>query len=183
MATPEAICRRRAFFAWSDRLDYLVLRPLSHISMSWELTWDHAAQQYVPEKGSFAKLMNGLIDDLAAAEPPGRYHDNEDRLAEYVVEHLKWPIRKQGGRWVGADYVSILEQGAYRDLDHLNLILAAAGRMQAALDRGQDHFDQMEEGHQRMLAGVLTVILYHREIYDPIEEPDDDDDDDDDEIA
>ena len=41
-------------------------------------------------------------------------------------------------------------------------MLAAAGRIRAAVIRGQTHFDQMEESHRRMLAALLLVILYHR---------------------
>ena len=154
----------KSFFADSAcySLDREVLRPLSHIHANWELTWDHAQQRYLEEDDSYAKLLNELIDELASVTPPARYHDNEDRLAEYVLEHLKWPIRKDGSRWVGADYESIIEQGGFHDLDERNLVLAAAGRIQAAITRGQDHYDRMEQSHRRMLGAVLSVILYHR---------------------
>ncbi len=156
---PEKI---RKFFAWSERLDYLVLRPLSHITLNWELTWDHDASRYEPEDNSFAELMNLLIDDLSASPLPNQHHKTEDSLAAYVIEHLKWPIRKINGRWVGADYESILEQGGFHDVDQKQLVLAAAGRIRAAIKLGQLHFDDVEESHQRMLAAVLTIILYHR---------------------
>lgn len=153
----------RAFFASSDGvLDRLVLRPLSHITQNWELSWDHEAQAYAPEEDSFAAILNQLISDLANCRPPERYHDNEDRLAEYLREHLGWNIRKEHGRWVGEDYDVILEQGAWHDLDQANLIQAAAGRIHAAMDRRQMHFDDMERSHRRMLAAVLTIIVYHR---------------------
>ena len=153
----------RDFFAQSDFLDYLVLRPLSHIRPNWEITWDRGSNRYAPEDDSFAGLVNELIDDLSQASPPKRYHDHEDRLAEYVRDgHLRWPIRKDGQRWVGADYQSILEQGAYGDIDLADLLLAAAGRVHAALRRGQMHFDDMEESHRRMLGAVLSIALYHR---------------------
>jgi hypothetical protein len=153
----------RAFFAWSDGvLDRAVLRPLSHITLNWELTWNHTTKCYEPEDDSFASLLNKTIDELAETEPPARYHDNEDRLAHYLIETLGWPIRKERGRWIGADYDSILEQGGFEDIDQSELLQAAAGRIHAALDRAQRHFDDMEESHQRMLATVLTVILYHR---------------------
>ena len=48
----------KEFFANSDQLDYLVLRPLSHINMSWELTWDFDNQEYEREEGAFASLLN-----------------------------------------------------------------------------------------------------------------------------
>lgn len=153
----------RAFFAWSDGiLDRMVLRPLSHITLNWELTWDHEARAYKTEEDSFAAILNQTILDLSECQPPARYHDNEDRLAQFVIEKLGWPIRKERGRWVGADYESILEQGGFQDVDQENLVQAAAGRVHAALDRQQTHFDDMERSHQRMLAAVLSVILYHR---------------------
>jgi hypothetical protein len=157
-----------SFFADSDSdsLDREVLRPLSHIHANWELMWDHVRQRYKEEDDSYAKLLNELIDDLASVTPPAHYHDNEDRLAEYVREHLKWPIQKVRSQWVGANYDSIIEQGGFHDLDEKNLILAAAGRIQAAIVRGQDHYDRMERSHRRMLGAVLSIILYHRTTWD-----------------
>jgi hypothetical protein len=154
----------KSFFAdsKSDSLDREVLRPLSHIKGNWELTWDDSKDKYVEEDDSYAQQLNDLISELDAAVPPARYHDNEDRLSEYVRDNLKWPIRKDGARWVGADYDSIIEQGGFDDLDEKNLVLAAAGRIRAAQARGQDHYDAMEKSHRRMIAAVLSVILYHR---------------------
>lgn len=156
---PDAI---RDFFAWSDRLDYDVLRPLSHIRANWELWWDAASQRYDTEDDSYAADLNSLIDELARTPPPARYHDNEDGLAEYVTAKLKWPISKVKGRWVGADYASILEQGGFGDIDQQGLLAAAAGRIHAAIRYGQRHFDEMERSHRHMLAAVLTIIFYHR---------------------
>lgn len=157
--SPDAV---RSFFARSEILDHNVLRRLSHIHANWELQWDQENGRYRHEHDSFAEKLNLLIETLAQTRPPSRYHDSENRLAEYVVKHLKWGIRKQGARWVGADYDFILEQGGHNDLDQKELILAATGRIHAALARGQMHFDQMEESHARMLGAVLTIILYHK---------------------
>lgn len=77
-------------------------------------------------------------------------------LAVTVIGH------KVGNRWVCVDYASLLEQGRFGDTDEANLMLAVAGRIHAARIAGQEHFDDMEESHQRMLAAVLSVILYHR---------------------
>lgn len=155
---PELV---RAFFARSDYLDYMVLRPLSHITMSWEATWD--ADRYEPEAGSFAGDLNEIIDQIAVSPRPDRYHDNEDRLANRVITDLRWPIQKKGGLWHGADYQSILEQGAFRDLGQRELAAAAAGRVHTALDYGQTHFDEMDDGHMSMLAGLMTIMIYHRD--------------------
>jgi hypothetical protein len=150
----------RSFFGRSELLDYLVLRPLSHAKANWELVWD--GDQYEPEEDSYAEDINSLIDDLGKLTPPRKYHDNEDRLAEYVKARTNWNVRKVGNRWVGSDYDHILEVGGFNDADQRDLMLAAAGRIQAAVERNQLHFDEMEEGHQKILAAVLTIILYHR---------------------
>lgn len=150
----------RGFFVNSEEADRLVLRPLDHIRGNWELVWGEN-DQYVEEDDSYAEVLNDLIDNLGVVEPPSRYHDNEDKLAEYL-QSIGWDIRKESGRWVGADYGSILEQGGFNDVDQSELILAAAGRIKAAQDRGQNHFDDMEWGHKQMLSTVLSVILYHR---------------------
>lgn len=143
-------------------MDHNVLRPLSHIAGNWEITWNHSIQKYEPEEESFAELLNQLIFDLSTTIPPEKYHDNEDRLAEFVIENLKWPITKDRGRWVGEDYDVILEQGGFDDVGQKNLLEAATGRIYAAIKRDQTHFDEMEDSHRRMLGAVLTIILYHR---------------------
>ena len=156
------------FFADSDTLDYyMVLRPLAHIRGGWDVTWDAEKQIYVEEDDSFAGLLNALILEMSSANPPKRYHANEDGLAEYVRANLNWNVHKVGGRWVGADYSSILQQGSFGDVDQGELVLAAAGQIQAARDRGQLHFDDMEESHQRMLAAVLSIILWQRDGWEP----------------
>lgn len=152
----------RKYFRNSDFLDGLVLRPLSHIKGNWEVTWDGGKQEYEPEEESYAESLNHLIDELSRVSPPTRYHDNEDRLAEYVITKLNWNIKKVGGRWTGVDYAAILEHGGFDDINQENLILASAGRIKAAIDRHQLHFDDMEPSHQKMLAAVLAIILFHR---------------------
>ena len=158
----------KSFFARSEHLDVEALRPLSHILANWELTWDAANQKYCEEDDSYATVLNELILELSSATPPARYHDNEDRLAEYVIKHLKWAIRKDGNRWVGEDYGLILQQGGFRDINEQNLVLAAAGRIHAALDRNQLHYDYMEDSHRRMLGAVIATILYHRTPFKPM---------------
>lgn len=156
--------RIREFFSWSEFFDYTVTRQLSHVKSNWELTWDHDDEVYEPEDDSYAELINNLVVELSKLDPPKKYHDNEDRLAEFCKESLNWNIKKIGNRWVGSDYASILEQGGFRDLDEKNLCLAACGRVKAAIDREQLHFDDMEEFHRKMLADVVVIILYHRSV-------------------
>jgi hypothetical protein len=152
----------RSFFAWSDWLDYMVLRPLSHIAINWETRWDRGEKRYRPEPFSFAEDLNIVIELVATCPRPLKYHDHEDVFAERVLMQLKWPIQKKGARWIGADYPSILEQGAFDDLDQQSLIAAATGRVHAALDRGQKELDDMEDRHLHMLAALLSIIIYHR---------------------
>jgi len=150
------------FFNQSDVFDHEALRPLSHIRGNWELTWDSERNRYFEEENSYANVVNNLLEELEQCDPPSKYHDNEDRLAYYVIKKLKWPIKKVGGRWVGEDYEIILEQGGFDDCGQKDLVLAAAGRIRAAVIHGQTHFDEMEQSHQHMLAAVISIILYHR---------------------
>src|ERR1039458_3923673 len=98
----------------------MVLRPLSHFYLNWELTWDHKTKQYLIEEDSYAEQLNLLICELEQTIPPKSYHDNEDILAEFVRDKLHWPIRKEGNRWICGDYSSLLEQGGFYDFDQDN---------------------------------------------------------------
>ncbi|SEO80440.1 hypothetical protein SAMN02990966_02897 [Rhodospirillales bacterium URHD0017] len=158
----RSIEKFREFFSWSMCIDQYVLKPLSHIAGNWEAEWDHDAKKYAPEASSFAEDLNQVIELVATCPRPLSYHDHEDILAERAVRDSKWPIGKQGSRWVGADYVGLLERGAFGDLDQRNLIAAAAGRVHAAMARGQKHIDDMEDRHRYMLAALLSIIIYHR---------------------
>lgn len=150
------------FFKGSDCLDYMVLRQLSHILPNWELSWDFENNKFENEEDSYAQKLNDLIYELDKIKPSRSYHKNEDILATYVKETHNWGIEKVGNRWINEDYHSILEQGGFRDEDEKNLVKAAAGRIFIAKKNGQNHFDEMEEGHKRMLAYILAIILYHR---------------------
>lgn len=157
----------RAFFAWSDLLDHAVLRPLAHVRSNWEITWDQSTQKYLPEQDSFAQGLNLLIDEIATTMPPQRYHDQEDIVAELAKERLHWPIRKKGSRWIGGHYETILEQGSCGDADQMELVLAASGRVRAAIRRGQLHFDSMEISHRAILGGVMAIVIFHRSDFLP----------------
>jgi len=149
------------FFYKSEELDYFVLKPLSHINSNWELSCDRM-NLYRHEDNSFAKLLNELIFELNSVVPYENYHDNEDFLAEYVKEHLNWNIKKIGKFWQGADYLSILEQGGFYDKHEKHLILALAGRIRISINYNQLTFDDMEKAHKKILANILSIILYHR---------------------
>lgn len=150
------------FFRLSDVFDHMVTRQLSHIKSNWELTWDREHEKFESEEDSYADIINELILEISNIEPPKVYHDNEDQLAEYCRDSLNWKILKDGKRWKGMEYVSILEQGGFDDVQQRNLCLSVSGRLRAAIIRGQLNFDDMEESHQRILADVIAIILYHR---------------------
>ena len=151
-----------AFFKQSELFDYMVTRPLSHIVPNWELTWNLKENRVEPEEDSLAEEVNRLLDEISEVQPPKEYHANEDVLAEYVKSHLNWNIYKKGKRWESSDYEAIINQGSFGDEDQKNLILAAAGRIEAAIEHGQTNFDDMEYGHQKILAMVMASILYQR---------------------
>jgi hypothetical protein len=150
------------FFKNSEYIDYFALRPLSHICTNWELTWDYKNGKYLIEENSFAEKLNHLIEQLENTNPSKKYYENEDFLAEYLKKHLNWPISKKGKLWVCGDYEVLLEHGEFGDIDELNLMKAASGRILAANKLGQYHFDEMEEGQQRILASVISILLCHK---------------------
>ena len=150
------------FFKKSTDLDWMVLKPLSYAYPYWELTWDEETDEYETEEDSLAENLNQLIQEIYQTKPPKKYHDNEDFLAEYVDRNLNWKIKKVGNRWICGDYASLIEQGGFGDIDEKNLVKAAAGRIQSAIKFGQNNFDDMEQGHKKILAYVLAIILYHR---------------------
>lgn len=158
------------FFHNSDLLDYLVLRPLSHITLNWELDWNSETECYEDEPRSFAALLNTVLSELETTEIPLEYHVNEDAIAQNVLDRLNWSISKKGKRWIGADYSSILEQGAFGDIDQQNLMIAAKGRIEAAKKFGQNHFDDMEEGHRKVLSQLLTIVLFQRADFSDFED-------------
>lgn len=150
------------FFYESNYLDKFVLKPLCHIRGTWDLFWNDESKRYLVEEDSFGAEINNLISELEAIKPPKNYHDNEDILAHYVEKKLNWGIYKINKRWTGADYKVILEQGGFGDIDEKNLLLAASGRIHAAIRFGQNRYDDMEFGHMVILSNVISIILFHR---------------------
>lgn len=61
---------------------------------------------------------------------------------------------------MGADYASILEQVSIgNSVNQGELFLATAGRVAAAIKHGQYRFDDMEDGHQTILAAALSILV------------------------
>lgn len=151
------------FFANSSWLDRFVLRPLSHMAPNWEASWDDEHQCYETEADSFASDLNAIITQIANTKRPTQYHDNEDTLVENWIKDHGWPIQKKGKTWIVDDYQHILEQGSFADLGQQNLMTAATGRVQTAMDFSQMHFDDMDEAHLNMLAAIMTIAIYQRD--------------------
>lgn len=131
-----------------------------------------------------------MINEIAETTPPSSYHVHDDFLAQYLVKERKWDIYQRGKWWYTAVfgivsprneadidineklangevekrafYPSIMEQGGLGDILEENLIKVASGRVNAAIGRGQLIYEDMENSHRKMLAEVLTSILYHR---------------------
>ncbi|HDM8204515.1 TPA: hypothetical protein P0E29_005054 [Vibrio harveyi] len=152
----------KSFFDDSESVRDLVLQPLEHIRSNWDLYWDDSELRYVEEEHSFGSELNKLILEIAATLAPEDYHQHEDKVAQFYQESSDIHIQKNGRFWAGEDYRSILEQGGFNDFEQKDLVLSAAGRVKAALDRSQYHIDNMEKGHQVVLCMILSNILYHR---------------------
>jgi hypothetical protein len=159
------------FFGKSQWLDRSVLRPLSHIAMSWELRRTETVGVFMEEEDSLAVLMNQLILDISRATPPADYHAHEDaviRLREGIdngaiyQEGRRWRDRKTGEPLHKSSISSLMEQASIRYEDVPDLVLAAAGRVATALKFGDANFDDLDNGHADMLAEVLTVIIFIR---------------------
>ncbi|MEO9168505.1 MAG: hypothetical protein ABI230_08890 [Aestuariivirga sp.] len=158
------------FFSSSDLLDHDALRPLSHIKFSWELT-SGDSDIYRPEDDSFAVDLNMLISQIAGASPPANYHYYENSAARlyaylnsdrYALIKGFWCDAPSGIRLSSEEVCGMLEQATAGQDDVPSLVLAAAGRVNAALRFGQTHYDEMEVGHRLMLAGLITIILFRR---------------------
>lgn len=160
-----------SFFGESGWLDRSVLRPLSHLALSWELRRTETVGVFMEEEDSLAGLMNQLIREISLATPPESYHAHEDaviRLREGAASGLiylqgkRWRDRATGEPMAKSSIGSLLEQASIGYDDVPDLVLAAAGRVATALKFGDANFDDLDEGHADMLAEVLTVILFIR---------------------
>lgn len=149
------------FFGWSEYLEFDVTRQLVHVRSNYELTWNHDTNRYLEEDNSFAKDLNNLVSELGDTDVLYEYHKNEDQLGEFTNKFLNWSIQKKGKRWEIDDYSAFIEQGGFHDYNQILLKNAAAGRITAAIKRGQLSYDEMEESHRRMLGDILAIILYH----------------------
>lgn len=159
------------FFRRSSFLDHAVLRPLSHVSPDWELQSDGDDDHYLEEDGSLAAHLNVLIENIANSSPVLDYHSHENELAsgyqevssgEIYLEGNLWLDRKTG-RPIEKDMVGhMIEQSTAGWDDLPELVLAAAGRVAAALRFGISHFDDLDSGHMQMLAVIMTDIIFRR---------------------
>ncbi|MFN7310785.1 MAG: hypothetical protein ACK5T0_05370 [Vampirovibrionales bacterium] len=166
------------FFANSDFLDRVVLRPIDHLGYDWELTWDSDKQEYKPEQNSLAEHLNILIRDIASATPEKYYHTLENKWIELFSDVKQGAYKLNSNRlWVDSltdepvpkDMLGhMLEQATCCYEDIPDLITAVAGRVQTSMGRGKKtHFDQLDNGHMQMIGIIMTVILFRRSDYPP----------------
>ncbi len=161
----------RSFFAGSDYLDHAVLRPISHVAPNWELIRDPISDLYEEEDDSLAAHLNVLIEEVSLSSPPRDYHSYENRLAihyegvttgRFYLHGKLWRDR-QTGELVEKDFVGhMIEQATCGHYDVPDLVLAASGRVAAALYFGVEHFDKLDHGHMEMLSVIMTDILFRR---------------------
>ncbi len=159
------------FFGESEWLDRAVLRPLSHIALSWELRRTDTVGVFMEEEDSLAALMNQLILDISRATPPADYHAHEDaviRLRDGIengtiyLERKRWRDRQTGEPLDKSTLGSLMEQASIIYEDIPDLVLAAAGRVATAMKHGDATFDDLDDGHADMLAEILTIIIWVR---------------------
>ena len=91
-----------------------------------------------------------------------RVSHRDQTHASQLPDLERWDSAHDGSVLCPDDYIALLEQGSFDDVEQKNLVLAAAGRIHAAMHLNQLHFDDLEQSHQYLLAGVLAAILYHR---------------------
>jgi hypothetical protein len=159
------------FFANSDFLDHVVLRPLSHVAANWELTSIPGPDLYLEEDNSLAGQLNVLIEEISTSNPPRDYHAYENKLAmnypevrsgRYYLEGKLWRDI-QSGKLVEKDFVGhMIEQATAAQNDVPDLVLAAAGRVATAFNFRVAHFDDLDRGHMEMLSVIMTDILFRR---------------------
>lgn len=152
----------RDFFENSDFLDIMVLKPLSHIRPDWELSWYGSIDEYKPSVDSFAYELQQLIYEIEACVAPDDYHLHEDIVIKSTPQEFNEEVYKQGRLWIGQSYQILLQNGGLFDDDAKNLVMATAGRIAVAKRHGQLHFDQMDFSHQKILAIIMALVLYHR---------------------
>ena len=157
-----------SFFSHSELLAHEVLRPISHVRENWEL-FPGKTEPYEVEQDSFSSELNTLIKEISVTTPPKNYHKFENNVASYMTAIRDGEYELKNGIWW--DHNSgkklnietlefVLEQGSSGWVAAPELVSAAAGRVKAALHYGQQHYDAMEPGHRKMLAILLTIILF-----------------------
>lgn len=156
------------FIGWTICFDLEVTKPLEHIAHNYELTWDHDAQKFEEEELSFAPVLNLLIDELAKTPSYDHYHkfvDDElmaSRFANEVIylEDKRWRESKTREPLKPEDIGHYLEQHTIGGYIPRNLTKSVSSRIRAAQKAGVNNWDDLDDGHRKMLAELIVVILY-----------------------
>ena len=158
------------FFYKSELLDYEILRGLSHILPNWEIRWNDNTKFIIIEEDSFWNELNKLFHELDVIFKSNKYieedyHKYEDILADYVKDNLNWNIDKINWLWNWADYRSIIEYWWFKDLNQEYLILSLYWRIQKSKFYGIYRYDDLDNWHRKMIANLISVIIYQRDIF------------------
>ena len=161
----ERVC---TFIGWTICFDLEVTKPLSHIAPYYELTWDMEAQKFEEEELSFAPVLNSLIDKLAKTSSHTDYHQFVDdellasRFANEVIylEGKRWKNNRTKEPLKPEDIGHYLEQHALGGCSLVNLKKSVSSRIRAAQKAGIKNWDELDDGHRKMLAELIVVILY-----------------------
>lgn len=158
-----------SFFYRSDYLDYVVLRPLSHVAPNWELVigGDYLFEE---EDGSLAAHLNVLVEEISLIVPSIDYHSYENNilynysnfLNKYQLKGKIWHDKSTGLPLDKSEIGYMIEQGSSGQVDVPDLVMAAAGRIATSMYYGVDHFDKLDSGHMAMLGIIITIILFRR---------------------
>jgi len=156
------------FIGWAICFDEEVTKPLEHIAHNYELTWDHEAQRFEEEELSFAPILNSLIDELAKTSSYADYHqfvDDELLASSFAneviyLEGKLWRETKTQEPLNPEDIGHYLEQHTMGGYLPVNLTKSVSSRIRAAQKAGVENWDDLDDGHRKMLAELIVVILY-----------------------
>ncbi|MEO1100252.1 MAG: hypothetical protein AAFW65_00245, partial [Pseudomonadota bacterium] len=120
------------------------------------------------EELSFAPVLNTLIDELAKTPSYADYHQFVDdellasRFAKAVIhlEGKRWKETKTNEPLRPQDIGHYLEQHALGGCSLINLKKSISSRIRAAQKIGDKNWDELDDGHRKMLAELIVVVLY-----------------------
>ncbi|CAG9001425.1 MAG: hypothetical protein CENE_03445 [Candidatus Celerinatantimonas neptuna] len=144
------------FFANSQQLDILVLKPLNKIQPNWLLNWDDENRIYVQTPDCFACKINYLIDCIQAAPYSINYTDQQQQLMSHLIS---LPLPKTVFE-LNQCYILLLKNGFYIDKwgqDLISLLSTLVNRLQHI---GFLHFDHLDDRMQKKTSLLMSLILF-----------------------